>query len=186
MRKKQIQFIAEISIFSALGLALDLIAATYFSFAWLNGGSITLAFIPIFLMGYRHGLKGGLLTGLLIGTIQLFWSQYLYHFIQVLLDYVLPNVVLGLVGIVHKPVSQNKGWKRALYISVSILVVCFLRLFLLTLSGVYYWETGWIASISYNASYTGISTLICLIITLTLVSVLPRNYVFLNECANSK
>lgn len=170
MRKKQILFIVEVSIFSALGLILDLVCGMYCAPMWLNGGSISLAFIPIFIMGYKYGLKGGLLTGLIVGTIQILWSKYLITLPQILLDYVVPNVVLGLVGLVNKPVKSNNRIISSLYICGSILVVCLLRLTSLTLSGILYWETGFVASIIYNGSYTAVSTGICLVLTVLLIN----------------
>ena len=65
--KKIILFAAEVAIFSALALALDFICGLYLSFAWLNGGSISIAMVPIFIMCYRWGPKGGFLTALLTG-----------------------------------------------------------------------------------------------------------------------
>lgn len=174
MRKKQILFIAEVSIFAALGLVIDFFCGLYCKPVWLNGGSVTLAYIPIFIMAYRHGLKGGLITGLLVGTIQLLWSAYMLNFWQVLLDYILPNLVLGLVGIVSTKVNASKGFKQILYISIPILIVCFIRLVSLTLSGIWFWETGFWASVVYNGSYTGISTLICLILTVPLVKLVNK------------
>ena len=131
MRKKQIYFIAEVSIFAALGLIFDFLAGLYSAVIWPNGGSITLAFVPIFIIGYRHGLKGGLLTGLLVGTLQLFWSGYMLNFFQVMLDYVLPNVLLGLVGVVSKQVKESTSWKMVLFVSVSIIVTCFLVVYVI-------------------------------------------------------
>ena len=170
MRRKQILFIVEVSIFSALGLILDLVCGIYCAPVWLNGGSITFAFIPIFIMGYRHGLKGGLLTGFLVGVIQILWSKYLITLPQILMDYVIPNVVLGLVGIVHKQVRDNNRIISSLYVTLSIIIVCMLRMLSLTLSGVWFWETGFIASIIYNGSYTLVSTGICLILTVIIIN----------------
>ena len=175
MRKKQIYFIAEVSIFAALGLIFDFLAGLYSAVIWPNGGSITLAFVPIFIIGYRHGLKGGLLTGLLVGTLQLFWSGYMLNFFQVMLDYVLPNVLLGLVGVVSKQVKESTSWKTVLFVSISIIVTCFLRFCSLTLSGMIYWETGFVASVIYNGGYTLISMLVSLVVTPLLIKRIPLN-----------
>ena len=176
MRKKQILFIAEIGIFAAIGLVLDLLAGLYSEAIWPNGGSMTLAFVPIFIMGYKYGLKGGLLTGTVVGVIQLIWSKWLINFPQILLDYVLPNVVLGLVGVVRRFVQNNKPVTQGIYITISIIVVCILRLASLTLSGVLYWETGLVASIIYNGTFTGISCGACIVVTILLMNLLPKDY----------
>ena len=51
MRKQLIRFIAEVSIFTALGLVLDFVAGLISATIWKNGGSITLAMVPIIIMG---------------------------------------------------------------------------------------------------------------------------------------
>ncbi len=181
MRKKQIQFIAEIGIFAAFGLVLDLVAGLYSEAIWPNGGSMTLAFVPIFIMGYKYGLKGGLITGTVVGIIQLIWSKWLINVPQVLLDYVLPNVVLGLVGIVSSKVNSENKTSNIIYISISIIGVCIFRLICLTLSGVLYWETGLLASIIYNGTFTGISCGLSLIVTILLMNLLPKEYLINNQ-----
>lgn len=169
MRKKQIQFIAEVGIFAALALVFDFLAGFYSAVIWPNGGSITLAFIPIFIMGYRNGLKGGLICGLLVGTIQLMWSSYLLNVGQVLLDYVLPNVILGIVGLVSKQVKTANTVKLWIVVPISIFIACFIRFIFLTISGIVYWETGFFASVIYNGGYTLISTIVSIILTPLLV-----------------
>lgn len=176
MRKQLIRFIAEVSIFTALGLVLDFVAGLISAAIWKNGGSITLAMVPIIIMGYKYGLKGGLTTGLLIGTIQLFWSEYLITVPQVLLDYIVPNVVIGLVGAVAKPVQNTKGIIQILIIVGSIFVVCALRLASLVASGVLYWEAGFVYSITYNGTYTSISMVICMVVVIVLMNTLPKKY----------
>ena len=175
-RKNQILFIAEIGIFAAIGLVLDLVSGIYSEAIWPNGGSMTLAFVPIFIMGYKYGLKGGLLTGLVVGVIQLIWSKWLINVPQVLLDYVLPNVVLGLVGAISSKLKNTTNTNKNIYIIVSVIIVCILRLACLTASGMLYWETGFVASIIYNGTFTGISCGISLIATILLMNLLPKDY----------
>ena len=170
MRKEQIKFMIEVSIFASLALVFDFLASLYSAVIWPNGGSITLAFIPIFVIGYRHGLKGGLICGLLAGTIQLLWSGYMLNFFQVLLDYVLPNVILGIVGLTANLVKKSSSWKQVLIITVSIVIACFLRFCFLTISGMVYWNTGFVASVLYNGGYTLISMIISIIITPIIVN----------------
>jgi len=178
MRKNSIRFIAEVSIFAALGLVLDLLAESYSGLIWPNGGSITLAFVPIFIMGYKYGLKGGILTGFLIGTIQLIWSSHLINVAQVALDYIIPNVVLGLVGIVS--LKNKSTLQKNIYIGVSIFVVCLLRLASFVLSGVIYWSTPFWGSVAYNGPFTLISCVVSLIVTIVLENTLYKNN-YMNE-----
>lgn len=58
----------EIALMTALALILDRIE---FSGPWVMGGSITLVMLPIFVMAFRRGVKVGVATGLLVGTLKL-------------------------------------------------------------------------------------------------------------------
>ena len=63
MKNKELRFIAEIGIFTALGLVLDYAAGWYSNFIFPSGGSISIAMVPIFIIAFRWGLKGGLTVG---------------------------------------------------------------------------------------------------------------------------
>ena len=162
--KKLILFIAEVAIFTSLALALDFVCGLYLSFAWLQGGSISIAMVPIFIMGYRHGPKGGFLTALLTGTLQIFWG-YLYHPVQVILDYPLAYVSCGVASLFFSLVKNNKGFMKHLYICLGILCGCALRLTFATISGCAFFETPLWASIVYNGTYLLPSMAVCMVIT---------------------
>ncbi|MFN3367515.1 MAG: energy-coupled thiamine transporter ThiT, partial [Exiguobacterium mexicanum] len=82
-QRLKLQALIEISLFAALGLIFDLLIP----FRMPQGGSVSLAMLPIFVMAYRHGLKGGLATGALVGTLQLLFGAYIFTPVQFLLDY---------------------------------------------------------------------------------------------------
>lgn len=168
MRNKEIKFIVEVGVFSALGLALDYVAGIYSAPFWPSGGSISIAMAVIFIMGYRWGLKGGLLTGLIVGSIQILWGTAV-GFLQVMLDYVLAYTVLGFVGAFANTVKNNRGCKRALAIVCPILVVCLIRTLFHVLSGVIYFETPFWASLAYNGPFMLVSTPICIVLTIILI-----------------
>lgn len=168
-----IRFIAEIAIFSALGLALDFLCGILSGFIWPNGGSVSIAMIPIFIMGYKYGPKGGFLTGFLIGTIQLFWG-YLVNPAQVLLDYILAYTVLGAASLFTPLAKTDNLVKKYGFISLGIVVGCLLRIICATLAGYYFWDTGFIASLTYNASYVLISMVICIPLTCILIKALKN------------
>ena len=90
VQNKNVRFIAEVAVFAALGLEVDLLANFYSRYIWSQGGSISLVLVPIIFMAYRWGISAGLLTGLLVGSIQIIWAgSGIVHPVQVLLDYVL-------------------------------------------------------------------------------------------------
>ncbi|WP_338368251.1 energy-coupled thiamine transporter ThiT, partial [Enterococcus faecium] len=88
MEKKRTLFLVEAAAFTALAYLLDLVSAFIFSRIWPQGGSVSIAMVPIFLMAFRWGLKGGLTTGFLLGLLQLVIGMpQLYHPVQGIIDY---------------------------------------------------------------------------------------------------
>lgn len=168
-KKEKVRMIATIAIFTALALALDWVAGLYSAPFWSKGGSISIAMVPIFIMGYHYGVKGGLITGLLVGCIQILWG-YVLGFGQVCLDYIFPYTVLGLVGLFSNIVKNSKGMKKVLYIVIPIIVVCVIRTISHVLSGMIYFETPFWGSLLYNGPFMLISTPICIIITVIVVN----------------
>lgn len=171
MRKQIIRFMVEIALYTAISLVLELLCSKFLGFAWLNGGSISIACVPILIAGYKYGLKGGLLCGALVGFIQLAWSTYLLNPIQVGLDYIIPNLVCGLVGVVGGLVANtnNTKVKRIVLIAVSIVLVFILRIASTTISGVLFWETPFLASLVYNGTYDSVSCVLNIILVIPLV-----------------
>ena len=88
----------------ALMIAIGTVLSNIKFFTLPNGGSITLlSMLPFVLVSFRHGVKWGLFTGLVNACLQMllgFWAPptptFLYFLGEVLLDYVLAFMVLGL------------------------------------------------------------------------------------------
>ena len=89
--------------FCAMAMALAVVTS-FIKFASLPfGGSITLfSMFFICLIGYVYGLKVGIMTGIAYGMLQLVIGPYIYHPVQVLLDYPLAFGALGLSGVFSK------------------------------------------------------------------------------------
>lgn len=89
-------------IITRIGIALAL--ATILHLVKLvdlpNGaGSINLgSMVPILIISFMYGPEIGMLTGFLFGVIYLIISPYILHPIQVLFDYPLPFMAVGLAG----------------------------------------------------------------------------------------
>lgn len=170
MRNKSIRFITEVGIFSAIGIILDILAGFISPAIWPQGGSVSITLVPILMMGYRWGLKGGLMTGLVVGSLQIIWApgHYLIHPIQVLLDYPLAYGVIGLSGFVTKIITKTSKSIAITIISLSTLCVGLLRTLSHIVSGVYYWGTTWEGSIIYNFGYM-IPSIFITILVLTVI-----------------
>lgn len=89
-------------VIARIGLALAL--ATILHFIKIvdlpNGaGSINLgSMLPILIISFIYGPQIGMLTGFLFGIIYLIISPYILHPLQVLFDYPLPFMAVGLAG----------------------------------------------------------------------------------------
>lgn len=89
-------------IITRIGIALAL--ATILHLVKLvdlpNGaGSINLgSMVPILIISFMYGPEIGMLTGFLFGVIYFIISPYILHPIQVLFDYPLPFMAVGLAG----------------------------------------------------------------------------------------
>lgn len=186
MQEKNVRFIAEIAIFSALGLGLDFLAGIYSGYIWPQGGSISIALVPIIMMAYRWGIKGGLLTGLLIGSIQIIWAgSGAVNPFQVLIDYILAYTVIGFAGIFAKRVRESKSRKfRLFYTNIGILIFGVLRIILHVISGVIFFlhpasndlkdilSSVW-ASSAYNFGYMIPTIIVTMIITTVVIEKQP-------------
>lgn len=150
---------------SAIMIAL----ATVLSFVKLldlpYGGSITVgSMLPMVLIGYRHGIGRGMITGLVYSGIQLLCGlgtlEYATSFQAaiaiVLLDYIVAFSVTGLSAAFRSVFKNNQ---TAGIISGAVLV-CVLRYICHVISGCTVWagvsipsSDGLIYSLSYNATY---------------------------------
>ncbi|MGA8904481.1 MAG: energy-coupled thiamine transporter ThiT [Candidatus Bathyarchaeia archaeon] len=64
-----------------------------------EGGRVTLAaMVPIFFVAQRRGPRIGILAGIAFGLVVLVEEPFIYHPVQVLLDYPLAFGALGLAG----------------------------------------------------------------------------------------
>lgn len=179
---KTVKFMCEVAISVAVGIVLDYISNLYSQFIFAAGGSIGLAMIAIFLMSYRWGLKGGLVTGLLIGVVQTLYGAYFVHPIQIFLDYYGAYTVVGFSGLFANKIKQAVSLKQKSWLIVgSIFVGVILRFLCAYCSGVIFFAD-WadprlgpvLYSIVYNASYLIPSGILCSLMMVLIVYKAPN------------
>ncbi len=158
--KTRLLAMLEGALMVALTVVLDLLPLP----SWPQGGSITVAMIPIIYFSYRRGYKWGLMAGLLHAAVQMLLGWYAppagtvsAAILCVLLDYVLAFALLGGADIVARVFTQRL---RLVGYSAGALVVTLIRFVCSFLSGVLLWGSYapegmnvWIYSLTYNASY---------------------------------
>lgn len=101
MKNDQIKTIAFMAIYMALYIALKMVGNMIPFLQMPNGGSIELELIPLMIASYHLGWKYGVLCGLasFLLTIVLGFPMYFVQPIQILLDYVLPISIVGMVSL---------------------------------------------------------------------------------------
>lgn len=162
--KLDTKIIARIGISLALATILHFIKIVDLP----NGaGSINLgSMVPILIIAFIYGPEIGMLTGFLFGVIYLIISPYILHPIQVLFDYPLPFMAVGLAGYFKN--SKLSG----------SFIGMFVRFIFHFISGVLFFgefaPDGWspmIYSLVVNGSVVGAN----LIVILVIIALLPIN-----------
>ena len=114
-----------------------------------QGGSITCgAMIPLLLITYRYGCGVGCLTGFLYGMINLLQDPYVLHPVQVLFDYPLPYMALGLAALL-----PSHRWLSTLAAFIGRFACHFISGAVFFASYAPIGENVWIYSLIYNATF---------------------------------
>lgn len=170
---KRLIFLLEAAILAAIAFLLDL--ATSFIGKMPQGGSISLAMVPVLIMGFRHGLKGGLLTGFVLGLLQTVMGYTtIVHPVQGFLDYFVAFTAVGAGGIFYKQIQHSLNplnrRRLILYVTLAAFLGSFLRFAAHTLAGAVFFaefagdQPVLLYSAGYNASYMIPTFIICTVI----------------------
>lgn len=105
-------------VMAALLLALAVVLQQLRLFHMPQGGSVTAgAMLPLLLIGYRFGVGTGLLAGFVYGILNMVQDPFILHPVQVLFDYPLPFMAMGLAGLFRNHIY----WGTALAFSARFL-----------------------------------------------------------------
>lgn len=135
-----------------------------------QSGSVTLGgMIPIILLALIFGTEIGLLAGFLFGLLNLLTNPYILHPIQVLFDYPLPFMMLGLAGLVKLKNTYDLNNLKLKVVAVTLAI--FGRFTFHWLSGVIFFAEyapenmhPAIYSLVYNGTYLLVEYIIAVII----------------------
>lgn len=180
MNNKRLLMLVEIAIFAGIGVVLDKLSFSL----WAQGGSISFVMVPILLIAIRWGLSAGVITGLLIGLIQILLGGYILHWAQGLLDYIVAFSVVGFAGIFRKQIvdaATNLNKKRmGLYIVLGTVVGGLLRYAAHTIAGAIFFaeyagdQNVWVYTIIYNGSYMIPAIILTAIVGVLIFTAAPR------------
>ena len=188
-----ITLIAEIAIMSALGFVLDELGSGLFKGIFPNGGSITIAMVAVFVLGYRRGFVPALLCGLIIGSIDsitgamIIGTNAFTAIAQLCLDYLLAYAAASL-GCLFVPLFKKATTKKQkmMWLIIGVVVGGLSKLLIHYLSGVIFWanpnDFAWnlnsmspyLYSLLYNGAYILPSIILCLGVMITLYLTVPQ------------
>ena len=156
---------------------------------WPQGGSISIAMIPIFLMSFRWGWKGGILSGFLLGLLQfiLGFSQ-IYTLLQGIIDYGVAFSVVGLAGIfaaqVKNSLANNNKKSWITYVVLGTFLGSALRYLAHVYSGIVFFgeyapagQPVAVYSFVYNGTYMLPSFIVSAIIVILIISAAPKKMI---------
>ncbi|PLR90079.1 energy-coupled thiamine transporter ThiT [Bacillus sp. T33-2] len=182
-------FLTEVAVFTALAYLLDLASGFLFSRIWPQGGSVSIAMVPIFLMAYRWGLKGGVLTGFLLGLLQIILGMsQVAHPVQGFLDYFVAFSAVGLAGIfagqVKAGLKSGNKTKWMVYVLFGVFAGSALRLLAHVVAGIVFFakyappgQPAALYSIIYNGTYMLPSAILSGIIVILVISGAPKRMI---------
>ena len=105
LRIRRIKFNIHILINISLMLALAIILSELRLYRLPQGGSVTLGgLIPILMISFKYGAEVGTLAGFLFGLITIIQDPFIVHPVQVLFDYPLPFMAMGLAGMFQEKI----------------------------------------------------------------------------------
>ena len=156
--------IVETAMLIALAIGLDLPGLKIR--ICVNGGSISFTMLPLFILALRLGVfKGFIGVGLVYGAITCALDGWgLQYF---LFDYLLAYGSICVIGLFSKQIlskGERYPWMNITFLLIGVVLACALRLIFATISGVIFYETGFVESLAYNALYILPSGGACLVL----------------------
>ncbi len=160
LRVRRIEFSIHLIVNIALMLGLAIILHQVRLYHMPQGGSITLGgMVPLLLLAYRYGPGVGALGGFLFGLINMIQDPYILHPVQVLFDYPLPYMAMGLAGLFPQRILPGTA------------LAFFTRLICHVISGVVFFasfapagQSPLVYSLIFNGTYLVPEFIICAVI----------------------
>jgi thiamine transporter len=160
IKVKKVEFTSRLMAQIAITLAMTVVLEFFKVFQLPFGGSASIAgMLPIIIISLIYGPVVGMFTGFLYGVLNfIIGPAYILHPIQVLFDYILPFMAVGLSGFL----KNNK------YLAIG---VGFFGMFIFNfIAGIIFWGsyaadnnlTPVVYSFLYNGSFILVDCLICM------------------------
>jgi thiamine transporter len=174
----KVKCLTEIAMMSALAFIFGLFRLRIFP----EGGSISLAMVPIVFISFRRGVLSGISTGMFTGLLKSLLGGVLLHPLSMIFDYILAYGAVGISGVFKLPETISRK-KVILNLILGTILGTLARLVINILSGVFIFSSYiprgqnlWMYSLYYN-SVTLFPSII-----ITLVSIIfLRRYICLKR-----
>ena len=201
MKKFNVRVIAEIAIFAAIAVVLDILQGGIWKAAFANGGSIGFAMVPIFVIAYRRGLIAGLICGLIVSILQMLGGIYVINsgsldgwkgnagpYIQVMLDYVLAYTVVGFSGAFAGLYRTSEGKKKVLFVIIGCVIGGLLKYLCHVLSGIFFWpgKMWGVSGHAYSWLYNGLYMIPNIVVCTVVMAILAVFYPVFFEAPEAK
>ena len=180
MKKTELK-LAESAMMVALAIVFELISKMIPFLQMPQGGSISIALLPLVILSLRNGLKYGLLGGMTFGIVNFLIDGYAFHWGSFVFDYGLAFIMVGTSAFLRKPALKGNVFA---YIGAFVIAV-FFKYLMSSLSGVLFFGeyagemNPWFYSfIFYNLPYNAASLGALLVIGLLIYH---RLILFLNK-----
>ncbi len=173
MRDSKVRIMAETGVAVALAIVLNFLPL----WKMPQGGSVSLEMLPIFIIAFRWGGVPGMIAGAVYGLVQLAINPYIVHPVQLIMDYPLPYLLVGVAGFV--PAHKYQRRISYIFILMAVLIGGLGRFLSHPISGVVLFgqsapegQNVWVYSAIYNFSYMLPSLVIAFLIILPLYKTL--------------
>lgn len=175
MKKNQVRIMTEIGMAVALSVILNFIPL----WRMPQGGSISLEMLPILIIALRWGASSGMMAGVVYGLVQLAFGPYIIHPAQLVLDYPLPYMLVGLAGIFSSKINLKAKGSTYGWLLLAVFTGGLGRFVSHFFSGVIFFaqytpegQSPWVYSAIYNVSYLLPALLLSYMIIIPLIKIL--------------
>lgn len=164
--KRNSIFTTRMLVTAAVCIAMSFLLSYIRLFKMPTGGSVTaFSMLPLMVFAWLYGTAPGLMAGAVYGVLQFIQEPYVYHWAQVLLDYPVAFMMVGLAGVF-------RGVQRPWALPAGVVLACLGRFAAHAVSGFIFFTdftqvsffVGLWASVLYNGGYMAVEALMSAVV----------------------
>lgn len=172
---KKLEKMVLMAMMVALAFVLSIIMKEIPILRMPNGGSVSLAMLPIFILAYMLGPVYGVIGGFAYSVVNFFFDGYAFHWVSLVFDYFVAFSCLGLCGFFKKWVFRGNGWIHYGLFILGMILTSTIRFFSHTIAGyIAYQPITFLESCVYNAPYLYASLGLCIAVGVLIYPTLSR------------